>query len=595
MHREVALITVGQDSEKLKPLRCTVERTRVPFEILPIAHYVGFMDKAKAVLEHLQKNIGSPHRFVVFTNGYDVVSTGCSERDLLDVFHHYGTEIIIGGENGWHRSETQPDMGAFFDVPVEHRHPNAGCFGGTVRALTGFIEAVIGVSDAVNYDEQAGFTKVIMERGGEFDISIDSAQMLCSNTFGHEQDVHVMITEEDPGHSAWYRDSFEEVGNRLVNVLTGFPTCFIHENSQRVTLPLGRSWWSHELARRCLGTPEAPSDKQLSFHTTPPHSGSRMSSAICPLGRCLRQHSWRGTGRPAKYAGGSNLGKLYKEHRKKSAAPRRKLFTIITYNADRARTPEWDASKFIAPLNCSVTRMGAGPISLVNLPSEEHELGPRMRHVFRWLKSQKFGTLVVYLDAWDVVMMGPPREVVSKFRSFNTKILVSADRYFWPHDCDPVAYYPAAVPGAASRFANSGGFMGLVEDLLTAFKEMGGPDGEFQCPDVCGNAHSDTDDMRCFHWLWAQHTGDDFVRVDHNSSVFFSMDKMDMGSLRRMPSAPGGPLRYEFTTTNERPCFLHANGNGKEKPRVEVFREAYSDCFLALPQFYVHRSQLREV
>lgn len=629
----VFAVTIGQDEKALAPLRCTVEATGIPLHVLEVPVWRGGLDKMLAMLEHMKTL--DPDDIIVQTDGYDVVAAGCTGEHLAGILDFYGSEVVIGGESGWYKYETQPDLAAFFDTPLEHRHPNSGCYLATVRGMTRFLDVAQHMH--VDYDDQVAATRAIMAK--QLNISIDAGQLLCSNTWGHERDPHEMVTEEDPGHSAWYEDSFEERDGRIFNGITMYPTCFIHDNGHRTTLPLpdGRSWWRHELIRRCMQPHEPVSEVQLAFHSTPPHGGSRTISALCAPPRCTRQADWREPGK--RGSNGTSVEQLYGPlaHVDTPNSP----LEVITFNADRRSNPSWDASTFINPLLCTAERMRAA-VRYVNVPGEEHTNESRMKAVLRWLNRPGLDTqrVVLFLDAWDTVILSTANELLMKFGRFQAGLVISAERGMWPRDCDAAELYPPTA--GAFRYINSGGYIGHAGSLREAFKTMAGDSGDFRCPDVCGGHHDDTDDMRCFHWLWKRSPPD--MRVDHNASIFFSMDNMGLHELRgtldtrrirpattcdrnsechhpaslcrdidsgnvsrcmACDTAIGctsvgghcacshGDNRVRFRFQDETPCIMHANGNGKDSPRVNFIRQVYTECFEALPQYSVSGAQLR--
>lgn len=80
--------------------------------------------------------------------------------------------------------------------------------------------------------------------------------------------------------------------------------------------------------------------------------------------------------------------------------------------------------------------------------------------------------------------------------------------------------------------------------------------------------------------------------LDHNAAVFLSMNDVPIGGDGGMIRTADG-RRVEFSATGELPCFLHANGNGKTAPRLEIFIDIAQSCFEARPEFSVPHSRLR--
>ena len=226
------------------------------------------------------------------------------------------------------------------------------------------------------------------------------------------------------------------------------PTCYIHDNGHRKTLPLpsGASWWGYELTRRCTGSPDAPATQQLSYATTPPHGGDRTWSAACTRPRCTRHDEWRASGRPEKYAQGSSLRTLYGPHSpgydpdlaaaaiaavaatapagdsadSSTAAARRPalpqhrwpLFAVVTFN-DGLEPPQ-APDPAAGALNCTLARASGGALQLVELRSEEVGGPARMRAIRRFLANEPAlqpDSIVAYLAHRDAVMLASQQEV----------------------------------------------------------------------------------------------------------------------------------------------------------------------------------------
>ena len=269
---------------------------------------------------------------------------------------------------------------------------------------------------------------------------------------------------------------------------------------------------------------------------------------------------------------------------------------FAAYSADRPSQPTWNASVFELPLRCSLHRVNAAPLHRINLPGDVLEEGAggqlsRLAATRRWLHTIPPRTLVVVLDAWDVLVLGSPSELLRKFKARGVDVLISAELHFWPPDCEPRGAYPPAAQGAHFTFVNSGAYMGYAHALADAFDFMAGDDGAFACRDVCGGEHAEPDDMRCWHWYWKHTARTGRVDLDYNASVFLNMNGVSVegGGMEVLQ----GATRVRYAPTGELPCMVHANGNGKEVPRSRIFAQLVGACFDSSPQLAVGLDKLR--
>lgn len=76
--------------------------------------------------------------------------------------------------------------------------------------------------------------------------------------------------------------------------------------------------------------------------------------------------------------------------------------------------------------------------------------------------------IVLFTDSYDVVLMTHPEEIVTKFRSFGTPILFSAEKTCWP-DINVEGEYPTTE--SEYKFLNSGGFIGYGNEILKLISE----------------------------------------------------------------------------------------------------------------------------
>ncbi|XP_023161506.2 procollagen-lysine,2-oxoglutarate 5-dioxygenase [Drosophila hydei] len=78
-------------------------------------------------------------------------------------------------------------------------------------------------------------------------------------------------------------------------------------------------------------------------------------------------------------------------------------------------------------------------------------------------------TLILFTDSYDVIFTAPLEEILEKFNESGAKLLFSAEKYCWP-DKSLADRYPE-VEGKASRYLNSGAFIGYAPQVIELLKE----------------------------------------------------------------------------------------------------------------------------
>ncbi|ALC43711.1 Plod [Drosophila busckii] len=78
-------------------------------------------------------------------------------------------------------------------------------------------------------------------------------------------------------------------------------------------------------------------------------------------------------------------------------------------------------------------------------------------------------TIILFSDSYDVIISATLAEIVEKFKESGAKLLFSAEKFCWP-DLKLTDQYPE-VEGKASRFLNSGAFMGYAPQVYALLEE----------------------------------------------------------------------------------------------------------------------------
>ncbi|XP_064359832.1 multifunctional procollagen lysine hydroxylase and glycosyltransferase LH3-like [Dromaius novaehollandiae] len=169
----------------------------------------------------------------------------------------------------------------------------------------------------------------------------------------------------------------------------------------------------------------------------------------------------------------------------------------------------------------------------------------------RWLKAAmaplgaREDLVVLFVDSYDVVFAGGPRELLAKFRASGHRVLFSAEAFCWPEWGLAEAYPPA---GAGKRYLNSGGFIGFapaVAQLVELWK------------------YRDDDDDQLFYthlYLDPQLRAELGLALDHRSQIFQNLNgAIDEVVLKFEP----GRVRARNVAYDTLPVVIHGNGPTK--------------------------------
>ncbi|KAL7675333.1 hypothetical protein ACOME3_001596 [Neoechinorhynchus agilis] len=156
-------------------------------------------------------------------------------------------------------------------------------------------------------------------------------------------------------------------------------------------------------------------------------------------------------------------------------------------------------------------------------------------------------TLVLYTDGYDVIFNDEPDEIVRKFVTFDKRIIFSAETFCWP-DKTLEAKYPE-VSENASRFLNSGLFMGYKDDVINLINSLSIKD-----------ADDDQLAYTNFYLNAAKRKGQKDVGLDTKSEIFQSLNGAQKDLQITFENATSILTNFQSGT---RPSILHGNGPSK--------------------------------
>ena len=165
------------------------------------------------------------------------------------------------------------------------------------------------------------------------------------------------------------------------------------------------------------------------------------------------------------------------------------------------------------------------------------KFGMKLRLVKDYLSNCNPEDLLLFTDAWDVLVFGTKEEIIERYKKFNKSIVFNAEKFCWPDEARKSEYDTLSEE---FPFLNSGGYIGKVKDIAKFLDNY--------------NNEEDIDDQR--FWTDRYMKNKDIIGLDHKNEIFICCVGTDIKDY----SIENENLKYK----ERYPLILHANGPGKE-------------------------------
>lgn len=189
-----------------------------------------------------------------------------------------------------------------------------------------------------------------------------------------------------------------------------------------------------------------------------------------------------------------------------------------------------------------------------------------MRHVVDRAASVNPDSVMLFLDAFDIITLGSEQELLDKFRRSSRDALFSCVTYPYPHRCEGLDWAQDGACRASSwgaqckhwcRFACAGAFMGKAGMFAHIFSE---------------NSLAAVEDDQCyFNKVFAKH--DYNVGLDSKQDIFFSTADLLKCSLERHQG------RLRVINTGTLPSVIHFDATHPNAEHLEsMWQRTLSDA-----------------
>ena len=197
-------------------------------------------------------------------------------------------------------------------------------------------------------------------------------------------------------------------------------------------------------------------------------------------------------------------------------------------------------------LGLELNRNNGGHKQPLNDNLKGGKFGIKLRYPKEYLKDKNPDDILLFTDAWDVVVANNPNSLLEKYKKFNKDIVFSAENALWPDDSRESNYKNSK--DEPFPYINSGGYIGkvgVIRDLLNNYN------GE------------DIDDQR--FWTDIYFKNRDKIVLDTKAEIFLSMHAINHEDLLFDNNV------FTYKETGTQPIIAH--GNGMSKDLIKIFTE----------------------
>jgi len=168
----------------------------------------------------------------------------------------------------------------------------------------------------------------------------------------------------------------------------------------------------------------------------------------------------------------------------------------------------------------------------------------------KWDDNQLNSTLILFSDSYDVINLSTGNEIIKKYEKMGIdKIIFSSEKTCWP-DLKLSTHYPST--DSEYKYLNSGGFIGMANDVLELIKES--------------TINDDYDDQLFYTKLFLFEKTN--IMLDYYCDIFQTLNNAEEDILINTKNN-----RIVNKLYNKTPCLIHGNGPKKIKDYLSRLNE----------------------
>lgn len=203
------------------------------------------------------------------------------------------------------------------------------------------------------------------------------------------------------------------------------------------------------------------------------------------------------------------------------------------------------------------------PVLNINYDAEDKWDGftKKPKWLYRAIKEKLINTpYMIFTDSWDVVFAANPREVIERYLTFGTDIVINAERNCFPGTYKE-EYDKLNLPGEY-KYLNSGFIVGKTEAILACLESMDLPNvpGDHVDP-VKGKQHPEDQSL----WQKAFLDQPASIALDCHCEIAQTLHEANMDYFDFTSED-----RIRNVQTNSYPLVYHFNGGAKDKNEIRI-------------------------
>lgn len=203
-------------------------------------------------------------------------------------------------------------------------------------------------------------------------------------------------------------------------------------------------------------------------------------------------------------------------------------------------------------------------MAILGLGAPWRGLGSKIDLLQDHLRDKPADDVVLFVDAYDVLLLADTRHVVPLFESFNSSLVFSAELSCAPDGGLKLLYNSIAAAESKSgpfSFVNSGSYIGRVGNIQAMLDEVQKDIALHHT--INGADPHRLDDQRWFNRFYlrqhARSANQTRITLDHAGRMFHTLHGIPPDAFSSVPGATGS---VHSATTGSQPCLVHGNGEG---------------------------------
>ena len=456
------IFTYCTDKDNVKLLEKSAQLKNIRLQIIyePQSEYKGFTNKIFKMKEAILQNENIlENDMILFVDAYDVLCFAGSEQEIMDKFHSYNCELLMGAEMNsypYGYDDKYPPAG---HNPTNYKYINSGGFIGYKSAIVKLYswktdaEIIHICSDG---GDQTYFIQYYLAHyNNDNHVKMDYNQSIFQNMF--------LVS--------WY--DFVIKNGRLYNTILKQYPCFIHFNGLSYQTDTNANIMEVFVDKLTESILESEFDKCFDF--------IEYKKSTWPNPTIIPQ---------------LQFGLLL------VPVP---ILHIFTYSTDTNSTHLLEKSAQLKNIR----------LQIIYEPQSEYKGHKskifKMREAIQHLDEKD---MILFVDAYDVLCFaGSEQEIMDKFYSYDCDLLIGSEMNSFPDGYDD-KYPPAGHNPTNYKYINSGGFIGYKSALMQLYSWK----NDDEISDICSYGG----DQHYFIQYYLAHY-DKNVKMDYNQSIFQNM------------------------------------------------------------------------